>query len=268
MSSPVPNAPPASPASSDVTHPLILTQSAPAGQTSLPGHLPATTSPADSMSSLPVAPSRSAPPASPDMKTADAPLKMAPPTAKAEVTAKDDTVLPHVSSAPADSAAHKDTANSPPVSPVAVPTSGTQAPAPTPMPIPPVAGVSATSVPPHAVPAGPLAPLPAFLPAPGIEERPKTPTLHVPGTEAAAKAHESPSGTFQRPVGVERVDTAIDLAPRTKSRRNSLSDAHSSKAQPPTGLVMPQRPAAVHAASAGDLKSGLASPIIPKAAVE
>ncbi|GAM82669.1 hypothetical protein ANO11243_006510 [Dothideomycetidae sp. 11243] len=116
---------------------------------------------------------------------------------------------------------------------------------------------------------------PAFPPFLGGTDKPKTPLVEAPPTPVAgATDHvqhvENPFGTTSAHKQPERVDTLVDLSPHIvapRSRRNSLSDADSGKVKP-SGLTLPPRPGYSRAASSGDLRSGLASPIIPSGAVE
>lgn len=106
------------------------------------------------------------------------------------------------------------------------------------------------------------------LPAPTAVKAGPAPLLNIPEPDASEhRSRSDSSSTVQRPI--ERVDTAADLAPRTRSRRNSLSDSgvELPRSPRPSGLPLPVRPDYGRAHSA-ELKSGMASPVIPPGAVE
>lgn len=71
---------------------------------------------------------------------------------------------------------------------------------------------------------------------------------------------------MQRPF--ERFDTGIDLASRSHPSSRSEDTEIPSRADKPTGLNIAARPGYDRAASSSDLRGGLASPVIPKGAVE
>ncbi|KAF2155836.1 hypothetical protein K461DRAFT_274870 [Myriangium duriaei CBS 260.36] len=94
---------------------------------------------------------------------------------------------------------------------------------------------------------------PKFPPVLGAAGTPSTP---VTGNQS------HPDDVHKQP---ERIDTLIDLPGHTpRSRRNS---ADGGKVKP-SNLPLPTRPGYNRAASSSDLRSGLASPIIPPGAVE
>lgn len=162
-----------------------------------------------------------------------------------------------------------------PDGPTAVSTSaasGTVAPAasaPTPTPATPASAPAPVTVPmPGALP-GPMNQAPLATPA--IEARPKTPILDLPpvehtSTELPARARSPSSSSVQRPP--ERLDSAADLASHTTPKHDHQSHSAMDRLAKPSGLVLPQRPGVQKATSAGDLRSGLASPVIPNGAVE
>ncbi|GAB7341335.1 hypothetical protein MBLNU457_7601t1 [Dothideomycetes sp. NU457] len=159
--------------------------------------------------------------------------------------------------------------------PPAVPTNAASVPAapaasvPKPTPVTPASAPAPVSVPmPGALP-GPMNQAPLGTPA--IEARPKTPVLDLPpaehsSTELPARARSPSSSSVQRPP--ERLDSAADLASHTTPKHDPQSHSAMDRLDKPSGLVLPQRPGIQKATSAGDLRSGLASPVIPNGAVE
>lgn len=140
---------------------------------------------------------------------------------------------------------------------------------PDPTPVIPASAPAPVSVPmPGALP-GPMNQAPLATPA--IEARPKTPVLDLPpaehpSTELPARDRSPSSSSVQRPP--ERLDSAADLASHTTPKHDPHSHSAMDRLDKPSGLVLPQRPGVQKATSAGDLRSGLASPVIPSGAIE
>ncbi|PSK60685.1 hypothetical protein B9Z65_835 [Elsinoe australis] len=137
-----------------------------------------------------------------------------------------------------------------------------------------------------ATPAPQVAPTPIVLPPPTpstalVIKVPPTPdpVTVAPAFPPALAVVPTPHTSPEQPKiaepphhPVERVDTLTDLPPYAglRSRRNSASDSTSAQSakSKPSGLPLPTRPAYGRAASSGDLRGGMPSPMIPTGAVE
>jgi len=236
-----------SPAPADTAHPATQAQSAPAAAT------PSTQPAADHPSAATTQPASSAPATTPEhpVATSDPQTSSAQPGPTVQAVSASQPASTAPATSP-DASAHPANANAAPAKAPANPASTTN----------PIITVQ------------PVQPVPAST----VKAEPAPDTHHTSAAETTAehqvpehlttaivpeRARSPSSSSVQRPIG--RIEVANDLAPHARSRRDSLSENGAGKSE---HLELPQRLSSSRTPSSSDLRSGLASPIIPTGAVE